>query len=568
MKNKTNMQKLFFKKNPATYTWILFFWSVTMCIFEYFAIKYSILPTYTNRHFFFVFLLILNQLFVAIFFFCGISNLVIAAKYQFIKKKEQQQELAILKQPLPKRWHPRVQLLYTTYNDFIPYAFAQCLNQTYDNVQGVILDNSTDEKYIKMIQQFVKVHPQVKWVRNAPNKHAKAGNLNSYLCKQPKESYDYFVILDSDELLENKFVEKCLKFFYHNHHLGILQCNHISGQNYNSFMNLFSNSGNIFWPVQNVIRSVESGTLAPNKNDQQPHIIERGSTVCIELGHGVMISRECFEDIGQIPHAVAEDLCTSVEALLKGWNIRFASQIYGNEEFPVDMSALMVRSSKFCSANFEFFRNYFKTLKKTKLLTFYQKLDLLSFTLSVPMNAFQYISLLLSSIIFPLSNIKLGYQLLMLFPVLVCYFSQGIIDGFFELQRGMKFHKMLLYEIQIAFLYGSFYYLTVKSTFFALLKRPAKFNVTPKKTKHITLTDAFKKNWQGIVFSLLTIVFSIICSGCSWILLSFLPGCLGFIFELKANQQGKQDQQKLKRFEKYNYYALYEPKHEPLKWNE
>lgn len=494
----------------------------------------------------------------------------IAFRYQFIKKKEQQKELAILNKPLPQNWHPRVKLLYTTYNDFIPYAFAECLNQTYDNVQGIILDNSTDEKYIKMIRQFTKTHPDVQWVRNIPNKQAKAGNLNNYLCHQPKDSYDYFVILDSDELLERKFVEKCLKFFYNSDNLGILQCNHISGQNYNAFMDLFSNSGNIFWPVQNVVRSVESGLREPAsaKNNYQPHIVERGGTVCIELGHGVMISRECFEDIGKIPFAVAEDLCTSVEAILKGWNIKFASQIYGNEEFPVNMNALMIRSSKFCSANFEFFRKYFKDLKNTNLLSCYQKLDLFSFTLSVPINAFQYLSLLLCSIVFPLAKIKLGYQFFMLLPVLLCYFSQGIIDGYFELQRGMKFWEMLGYELQIAFLYGSFYYLTIKSTFLALFKCTAKFNVTPKINDQITLANAFKKHWQEILFSILTIMISIACSGCSWILLSFFPGCLGFIFELKSNRQKEYDKQKLERFKQFDYYALYKPQHESLKWNE
>ena len=116
-------------------------------------------------------------------------------------------------------------------------------------------------------------------------------------------------------------------FFYSD--IGILQCNHISGQNYNSFMRTFSSLGNIFWPVQNVVRSAESGWLFRTENDSCYTEIKdyyRGGTVCIELGHGVMISRECFEDIGQIPYAVAEDLCTSMEAIFKGWNIKFVSQ--------------------------------------------------------------------------------------------------------------------------------------------------------------------------------------------------------------------------------------------------
>ncbi|XIF19542.1 MAG: glycosyltransferase family 2 protein [Acetilactobacillus jinshanensis] len=201
------------------------------------------------------------------------------------------------------------------------------MHQTY-----VILDNSTDKNKINEIRQVCKNHPGTEWIRDVPNHHAKAGNLDNYLCHEGKGTYDYFVILDSDEMIQPDFVKNCLKFFYYSHHLGILQCNHISGRNSNAFMDIFSHSGNSFWPVQNA-----------------------GDTVAIGLGHGVMVSRPCFEAIGKFPYMVAEDLCSSCEAFLKGWNIKFATQIYGNEEFPVNMEALMTRSSKFCSANFQFF---------------------------------------------------------------------------------------------------------------------------------------------------------------------------------------------------------------------
>ena len=170
-------------------------------------------------------------------------------------------------------------------------------------------------------------------------------------------------------------------------------------------MHTFSSSVNVFWPVQNVVRSAEGGWL--NKTASGVSVSQTGGALCIELGHGVMMSRECFEDIGQIPHAVAEDLCTSVEATLKGWNIKFASQIYGNEAFPVNMTALMIRSSKFCSANFEFLKKYWSRIIKSKTISLYQKLDLFCFTLSSPIIAFQYISLVITSIICPTLHIPL-----------------------------------------------------------------------------------------------------------------------------------------------------------------
>ncbi|WP_421017558.1 glycosyltransferase family 2 protein [Furfurilactobacillus cerevisiae] len=563
--NDSKLKKFhLFHSKPVFVPVILIIWLFIMCLYEYLTYTDSILPILTKKQPLEVILPIFNQLFVALFFLLGITNIMIAIRYAMIKDKVKESELAILAKETPADWHPKVELLYTTYNDFIPYALAQCLKQTYDNTQGVILDNSTDPKYIKMIDDFVVAHPNVKLVRDSQNKHAKAGNLNNYLCNGTHD-YDYFVILDSDELLENRFVEKCLKMFYYND-IGILQCNHISGQNHNSFMRTFSSSGNIFWPVQNVVRSVEGGWL--NKTVSGVSVGQTGGALCIELGHGVMMSRECFEDIGQIPYAVAEDLCTSIEATLKGWNIKFASQIYGNEAFPVNMTALMIRSSKFCSANFEFFRKYASRIIKSKTISLYQKIDLFCFTLSVPISAFQYISLVIVSIICPELHIPLVTQLFMLLPTLVCYFSQSLVDSVFHLKNGMKFLDLLIYEVESMLLYGSFYFITIKSTVLALMNKPAKFIVTPKVNEHITFLHAIRNHYQGILFSIFTIIACIAISGSYWVLLSFIPGCFGFLFEMQANHRTSEEQIKADKLQSYNNKALQFGNTETVDWND
>lgn len=545
-------------RKPTVYSIVTLVWITVMGLYEYLIYIDSILPILKKRLPLEILLVFLNQIFVAAFFFFSITNLIIAIFYVILKNKVKEEELEILSKELPLNWKPKVQLLYTTYNDFLPYAFLQCLNQTYSNLEGIILDNSTDAKYIEKVDKFIIAHPEVKLIRKSNNKHAKAGNLNNYLCNEGKGSYDYIVILDSDELLENRFVEKCLKIFFYTD-IGILQCNHISGQNHNSFMRSFSKSGNIFWPVQNVVRSAEGGWLSKSTNKDNEVVIDvdkAGGMLCIELGHGVMISSECFDDIGQIPHAVAEDLCTSLEATLKGWNIKFASQIYGNEAFPVNMNALIIRSSKFCSANLEFIKKYFFKIINSSILSFFQKIDIFCFTLYVPICVFQYFSLVLSSIFFPILHIPLVTQVIMLIPVLICYFSQSIIDGIFQVSNGMNFFRMIVYEIESTILYGSFYYIAIKSTILAIMNKPAKFNVTPKVNAHVSIKKALKNHWEGIIFSVITIGLCIDISGTSWVLIAFLPGCLGFLFELKANRQDSEDKKKEKRFELYSEHAI------------
>ncbi|UQS85945.1 glycosyltransferase family 2 protein (plasmid) [Nicoliella spurrieriana] len=567
--NHLNSNQLGSSPKPINLSLIVIaIWSITMIMFEYYTITGGIIPDFRNHKVFTGSLLIFNQVFVGLFFYYGIINYVIPFAYLKIRARAIEREKKIQAISLPKNFQPRVQLLYTTYNDFIPYAFNECLQQTYQNVQGVILDNSTDQKYIDMIVQFVKVHPDVKLVRDVPNYHAKAGNLDNYLCKSGKDTYDYFVILDSDELLEPDFVEKALKYFINNPNLGVLQANHISGCNTNAFMRLFSGTGNTFWPVQNTVRSLGAGFRLPGRfsKDGQPKLLHPGDSVCIELGHGVMFKRECFDDIGKMPFMVAEDLCTSVEVLLRGWDIEFGISIYGNEQFPVNAIALLIRSSKFCSANFEFIKVYWERLFKTDLLTKRQKLDLLTFTMSTPIFAFEYISLLICGIILPISNTQMGYEWFMAFPALLCYFSQTFPDAIFQFQEGKSIRYIISYEVQISILYGSQYYASVKCTLFALIGIPAKFNVTPKSDTHVTFLEALHTCAGSVVFSTITILACIIASGSSWVLLSFFPGCIGYLMIPMANRVNSTDLQKRHLLKQANLDALTDGSLKAIDW--
>ncbi|MHA8137663.1 hypothetical protein ACYATM_00845 [Lactobacillaceae bacterium Scapto_B20] len=279
-----------------------------------------------------------------------------------------------------------------------------------------------------------------------------------------------------------------------------------------------------------------------------------------------MVSRECYESIGQFPYVVAEDLSFSFEALIHGFNIKFASQIYGNEQFPINMPALGIRSSKFCSANFQFFKIYGRELFTTKLLSTFQKLDLISFTLSVPIFAINYVSLIISSIIFPLAHINQGNQAFMLIPTLLCYFSQSLSDVIFQLQRKQSILSVISYAIQSILLYGNAYYLTVKCTFLAILNVPAKFNVTPKNAYRITVKDVFLFSWEGVLFSILTIITCITISESSWILLSFSPGVIGFVLAFKSNKISPENQLIIDQINQANKDALSNQKHSVVDW--
>lgn len=67
-----------------------------MCVYEYLTYKDSILPILARKQPLELILPIFNQLFVALFFLFGITNIIIAIRYAMIKDKEKESELAIL----------------------------------------------------------------------------------------------------------------------------------------------------------------------------------------------------------------------------------------------------------------------------------------------------------------------------------------------------------------------------------------------------------------------------------------------------------------------------------------
>lgn len=64
----------------------------------------------------------------------------------------------------------------------------------------------------------------------------KAGNLNNYL--QGRTDYDYFVVLDSDEVIPPDYIAKVLKYFNYNRNCGAVQAKHIAKKGENVFQRL------------------------------------------------------------------------------------------------------------------------------------------------------------------------------------------------------------------------------------------------------------------------------------------------------------------------------------------
>src|SRR5260370_33173949 len=113
-------------------------------------------------------------------------------------------------------------MLYCTYNDFNPENLFKCLTQDYQNTRFIILDDSTKAECKERIKEFSASHG-ILVVRRPDNSGFKAGNINHFLKTYLSNihnpfvaqlaRYQYFVFLDSDEVVPENFVSRMLDYF-------------------------------------------------------------------------------------------------------------------------------------------------------------------------------------------------------------------------------------------------------------------------------------------------------------------------------------------------------------------
>ncbi|MCP4360461.1 MAG: glycosyltransferase [Chloroflexi bacterium] len=104
---------------------------------------------------------------------------------------------------------PRVALLYLSCNDAMPEALSRLNNQEYKNHHIFVLDDSTQEAYIKLVDDH-----DYETIHRGHRQGAKAGAINHWLSLYG-ERYEYFVVLDHDGIMKETFIEEMLKYAEH-----------------------------------------------------------------------------------------------------------------------------------------------------------------------------------------------------------------------------------------------------------------------------------------------------------------------------------------------------------------
>ena len=511
------------KKSPALYVVIFILWTV-LAVFLW----WNFINVFTKEEYFLLdietvsqltkvlakLLLIFNAIFISYFWLNGLKDFIYVIWYYINKNRLMMRYEEILKVDINNA-NDRVILIYCTCNDFDENSLLKSMKQDYKNFKTVILDDSNDENYKKLIDEF-SAKNNVEVVRRDNRIGFKAGNINNYLMKEEvKNSYDYVVILDSDEILPTNYIKQALKYFYKYDNIGIVQANHISTRNRNFFMRTFHIGVNSHWPTYQTMKHFYGFSTM--------------------LGHGAMIKRDCYLKAGGFPNLVAEDLCLSIEARDKDYFVAFAPNIICEEEYPIDYVAFKKRHSKWTQGNLEFIKKYTKKIIKSKM-KWYEKLDIVLFTYNLPLTAIFAFFLLSNLIIAPLLNVNLGacYPLWMIVPTTIFFFSPMLNDIITYTFR-LNIFKNLFYLINVIILYGSMLTTSLISAVLGMFGKKAKFIVTPKTSKKIDLKFALKFQWAELLLSTILLLISLYFKNTLSIILILFTGYFSVLLMFFSN---------------------------------
>ena len=471
-------------KSHRIYTIIIICWLLLIATFCY-DLEKPLITSYHKDLETFVTVLVAT-LFICYFWLNGLKDIIYTLYfYRFFNKRVLNRKI----EGIQPHKNPSIDLVYCTHNDFTPESLLASMKQDYSNYQVIILDDSTDPLKIEEIKKFSKQYG-VRIIRRDTRKGHKAGNLNNYLKDSTAE---FFVILDSDETIPPDFITHALPYFQ-DPKIAVVQGNHVAVENKNQFMKMFADGVESHWyTYQNIKHSF--GFLS-------------------FLGHGAMIRASAYHEIKGFPELVAEDLCFSIELRNKGYYVAFAPEIICWEQFPISYLAFKKRHAKWTQGNMEFIKSYSLNLL-TSPMHWYEKLDIVLFTYSLPLSVFFALYLIINIIIFPVLHFSPNYPLPMLIPTGVFLLAPMINDIVYFSTR-KKHSDLAFYIVSLVVLYGSLFYLSFRSSFKALFSQ-AQFIVTPKSNTYISFRQAVWLNRGELVFS------AFLLSASYLFLRSFLP---------------------------------------------
>lgn len=378
---------------------------------------------------------------------------------------------------------PRFLLLYCTYNDFDADSLLASMRQDYPSCATVILDDSTKEEYKRQVDEFARAHG-AEVVRRPDRTHYKAGNLNHYL--RGREDYDYFVVLDADEVIPPDFVRSVYRYFAASPRVGAVQARHAAKEGDNAFSSLLG-------------MSVES-------NGKTAQAVKNFYGANALLGHGMAISRPCYEKTGGFPPVVAEDISFAVHIRDAGFETVYAPDVLCYESFPSDYVSLKKRQCKWTQGNLEYMQRYGRDILRARMRWF-EKLDLMLSHYMLPLTPCLSFLLVLCNILLGFFDYAVVRHSVFIYSLMTLFLLSPLLPDVFVYGRTRQRWRLVPYFALNIVTYASMAPMMLSTVVQGLCGRRAVFHVTPKDSRSFSFREGIHYAWDSLYFAAVIALF-------------------------------------------------------------
>ncbi len=116
---------------------------------------------------------------------------------------------------------PMVSFVMPTYNraDLLPHAIDSILNQTFEDFELIIVDDGSTDNTAHVLKQYQKKDARIRVIFSKPNKGVAVARQIGNETARGK----YIAIMDSDDVLFSKFLERAIDYLEKNENVTILK---------------------------------------------------------------------------------------------------------------------------------------------------------------------------------------------------------------------------------------------------------------------------------------------------------------------------------------------------------
>lgn len=182
-----------------------------------------------------------------------------------------------------------------------------------------------------------------------------------------------------------------------------------------------------------------------------------------------------------------------------GYLTAFAPDIVCEEQYPVDYAAFKKRHSKWTQGNMEFVKRYTGKIARSRM-TWFEKLDIVLFTYSLPLTTVFSLFVLFHVVVLPVMGYSILLPAWLLLPTAAFLITPMLNDVVFH-ARPMRRGQLLRYLGHSMLLYGSMFFVTLRSAFKSAFGGSV-FLITPKEQTEVSFRSALAANRGEIVFGL------------------------------------------------------------------